>query len=93
MTKRKKSETYEATMGGKKVRVTVPENPDAAKVFADTIRDNFTPEACAAIAAFLDGADTKDEKVNSELGWFAQQLRDLVGGDGAAAKLMDDIGL
>ena len=57
------------------------------------LRDNFTPEACAAIASFLDGADTSSFEVNKELGSFAEQLRVLVGGNKEWSRLCQEIGL
>jgi len=78
--KRRRPETYEAEINGKKVRVTVPENPDPVELMQDAIRDNLSPQAVAVIAAHLHGmVNTKNDAVNREVAWFTEQLLDMVG--------------
>jgi len=65
---------------------------EAAEVVRDVLRDNLSPQAVAAIAAHLHGvAKTKDEKVNREVAWFAEQLLAMVGDQYNA--LCEDLGL
>ena len=56
MAKREKIKTYEATMGGKKVRVTVPENSEEVELLMHAIQDNLSPQAVATIIAYLQPA-------------------------------------
>ena len=84
MTKRtSKIRTYEATTpDGRKVRCTVPEDPTPDEVLFDAIKDNFSPQAVAAMAAHLQAANTKNREVNRQLTWFAGELVKLVGATG-----------
>lgn len=91
MTKRK-AKTYEAEHNGRKVRMTVPPNAEAADALADAMKDNLGPETVAAIAAFLDAATTKSDKVNRQMEWFVAQLIKMVGGDAAMNRLCDEVG-
>ena len=103
--KRRRPETYEATYHGKKVRVTVPErhesvaySGDAAEALRDVLRDNLSPHAVAAIAAFLQPARpsagrTGNTSVDRELRWFADQLVELLGGADAFNLLCNEVGL
>ena len=78
--KRRRPETYEAEINGKKVRVTVPENPDPVELMQDAIRDNLSPQAVAVIAGHLHGmVKTTSESVNHEVAWFTEQLLNIVG--------------
>jgi len=95
-----RSPTYEATVGGRKVCVTVPERHDhvayegdAAEVLKDVLRDNLSPPAVAAIVAYLQPAKTKDKAVNHELRWFAERLTELVGGLEQQGRLAEEVGL
>ena len=99
MAKRKSIKTYEATMSRKKVRVTVPEDPDPADALVDAIKDNLSPAAVATIIAYLQPAQVKDkgdgmgQAVNREVRWFSEKLVEAVGGNSALAQLMDEVGL
>ena len=66
-----KVKTYDAGEGR---RVTVPEAPKPEDLLMDAIRENFSPEAVAAMAAFLQAAKTKDRRVNEQLAWFVEKL-------------------
>ena len=66
-----KVKTYDAGEGR---RVTVPEAPKPEDLLMDAIRDTFSPEAVAAMAAFLQAAKTKDRRVNEQLAWFTEKL-------------------
>ena len=94
MTKRRKRpETYEhETADGRKVRVTVPDAIDEQIPF-DAIRDNFSPQATAAMAAYLAAVATNNEAVNRQINWFATQLIELVGGGDEHNRLCEEVGL
>ena len=93
MAKRAKVKTYEAKMGGKKVQVTIPENPDPAEAMVEAIKDNLSPEAVEIINAYLQPTRVKDRKVQREVEWFSEELIKAVGGDAAFNQLMDEVGL
>ena len=93
MAKRKGVITYVTTVDGRKVAVTVPENPDPVQVMVDAIKDNLSPQAVAAIIAYLQPAKTKDAKINREIEWFSEKLVEAVGGNAALNQLMDEVGL
>jgi hypothetical protein len=64
----------------------------AAEVVRDVLRDNLSPQAIAAIAAHLHGiVKTKDDKVNCEVAWFAEQLMGMLGDQYNA--LCEEVGL
>lgn len=91
--KNEKAKTYEATIRGRKTRVTIPEEPKPADLLADAIRENLTPDAVAAIAAYLQPARTRDENVNRQNAWFSEQLVLAIGGHDALNQAMEDLGL
>ena len=92
--KRKRPRTHEVTRSdGRTVRVTVPEDPKAEDVLAGALRDNLSPLAVAAIASCLQTNRTNDPGVDREVAWFAEQLRQLVGGDEQQSQLADELGL
>ena len=90
---RKKAKTHEATMGGKKVRVTIPKNPDPTQVMIDAIEDNLSPAAVATIIAYLQPVRVKDKGVQREVEWFRDELVKAVGGGAGLKMLMDENGL
>ena len=62
------------------------------EVVQEVMRDNLSPQAVAAIAAHLHGiVKTKDDKVNGEVAWFAEQLLDMLGDQYNA--LCEEVGL
>jgi len=89
--KRKRPETYEAEHGGKKVRVTVPEAIDEGDLAA-ALKDNLSPHAVAAIAAYLTAARVKNRQVQRQIEWFAGMLVDMLGVD-EFNRLVDEVGL
>jgi len=89
--KRKRPETYEAEHGGKKVRVTVPEAIDEGDLAA-ALKDNLSPQAVAAIAAYLTAARVKNRQVQRQIEWFAGMLVDMLGVD-EFNRLIDEVGL
>lgn len=90
---REKIKTYAAKMlDGRTVRCTVPEDPTPDEVLFDAIKDNFSPQAVAAMAAYLQAANTKNREVNRQLTWFASELVKLVGATGYG-HLLEDVGL
>lgn len=80
-------------MHGKKVRVTIPENPDLVEQMKDAIRDHLSPEAVAAIVAYLQPVSTKDQSVNKEIAWFSQKLAEMLGGYENQSRLAEELGL
>ena len=71
--------TYPATINGRKVRVTIPEDPTTEEALHDAIREHLTPKALAAVAGFLYAAPaTKDESVNRQVRWLADFLFEMV---------------
>ena len=95
MAKRKRPKTYETTLNGKKTRVTIPDNPQDDETLFEALKDNLSPEAVAAIAAYLVArpAEAPNKAVNRELNWFTDQLVELVGGDEAFNRLCEEVGL
>lgn len=85
--------TYPATINGRRVRVTIPEDPTPEEVLRDALRANLSPAAVAAIAAYLQPAHTKDASVNRQLAWFQDLLVEALGGDEAFNRIADEVGL
>jgi predicted RNA-binding Zn-ribbon protein involved in translation (DUF1610 family) len=81
--------THDAGQGR---RVTVPENPKPEDLLMDAIRENFSPEAVAAMAAYLQAANTKNRRVNEQLTWFSEKLIAEVGFAGYD-HLLKEVGL
>lgn len=73
-----------------------PKAVDEADLF-EAIKDNLSPEALAAIASYIDTANstvgTNNPAVDDQVGWFAHQLRELVGGDDQYNRLCEELGL
>ena len=84
-----KVETHDAGQGR---RVTVPENPKPEDLLMDAIRENSSPAAVAAMAAYLQAANTKDRRVNEQLTWFSEKLIGEVGFAGYD-HLLKEVGL
>jgi len=78
---------------GKKGRVTVPPTPAPAEILIDAIKDNLSPEAVAAIAAWLQPARCGQEQVDRQVRWFAEQLVEALGGDDAFNRACEELGL
>ena len=79
-----------------KKRTHEPKAIDEGVLF-EAIKDNMSPHAVAAIAAYFDTATStvgcNNPTVSSQVAWFAQRLRESVGGDEAFDRLCDQIGL
>lgn len=88
-----KTRTYEATIRGRETGATIPENSKPEDLLADAIRENLTPDAVAAIAAWLQSATTRDASVNRQIAWFREQLVVTIGGYDALNQAMEDLGL
>ena len=93
MARREKIKTYEATMSGKKVRVTVPENSEEVELLMQAIQDNLSPAAVATIIAYLQPVRMKDKGLQREVEWFRDELVKAVGGGAGLKVLMDENGL
>ncbi len=58
----------------------------------DTVRENLSPEAAAAIAAYLQPVKTNDPKVTREVRWFSDVIRETIGTD-QCNRLCEQLGL
>jgi len=90
---RRKAKTYEAKIDGRRRRVTVPSDPDPRELLVDAIRDSLSPQAVAAIAAFLQPARTRSDDVDKQIRWFADLLTEAIGGSDTMNDLCDEVGL
>ena len=79
---------YDAGNGRK---VTVPEN-DEQELF-EAVREQLSPEAVAAIVAYLQPARTNNPDVDRQVHWFAGQLIELLGGGDQQNTLAESLGL
>jgi len=79
-------------LGCKPVQHRLTYTGSAAEVVRDVLRDNLSPQAVAAVAAHLFAASTKNDGVNKEIRWFADQLVSMVGTDQYNA-LCEEVGL
>jgi hypothetical protein len=59
----------------------------------DALKDNLSPQAVAAIVAYLQPARTSNPEVDRQLRWLAGRLTDLVGGPEQLDRLTDELGL
>ena len=91
--KQQRSKTYEATIRGRKTRVTVPEDPKPKDILADAVHENLSPQATAAVSSVLRTASTKSDDVNRQIQWFADLLTDVVGGGDQQNRLCEEVGL
>ena len=94
--KRARTETgkvYDAEVCGKKRRVTVPEDPKPEDMLTDALRENLSPHAVAAIAAYLQPVRTADSQVDRQVRWFAELLARAVGGNDELNRLCEEVGL
>jgi len=69
-----------------------PEGIDEQVLF-DALQDNLSPQAVAAIVAYLQPAKTDNTEVNRQLRWLAERLTELVGGPEQLDRLTDELGL
>jgi len=83
--------TYPATIGGRRARVTIPEDTTPEQILRDALREHLTPQAVTAIAAYLDAARVRVPAVQRQIEWFADLLRNQVGDQYNA--LLEEIGL
>ena len=63
------------------------------QVLFDALQDNLSPQAVAAVVAYLQPAKTDNTEVNRQLRWLAERLTELVGGSDESARLTDELGL
>lgn len=76
---------------GKGRKVTVPGN-DEQDLF-DAVREQLSPHAIAAIASCLQTSRTNNPDVDRQVGWFQEQLCQLVGGYEQQSRLAEELGL
>ena len=93
MKRRERPRTYEAKVAGRTRRVTVPEDLRPEGILADALRENFSPQAVATIAAYLQPVRTMDPDVVRQVTWFRELLTTVVGGDDELNRLCDEAGL
>jgi len=87
-------ETYPVKINGRETRVTIPDSdPTDEQILFDAMKDNFSPQAVAAIVAHLQPAATTNPNVDCQLRWFVDRLTDLVGGPEQLDSLCDELGL
>ena len=84
---------YDAEVHGKKRRVTVPEDPKPEDILTDALRENLSPHAVAAIAAYLQPVRTMDPDVVRQVAWFRGLLTKVVGGEDQMNRLCEEVGL
>ena len=87
------NEVYDVEIRGKKHRVTAPEDPKPEDLLTDALRENLSPHAVAAIAAYLQPVHTRDPEVVRQVRWFAELLTEVVGGEDELNRLCDEVGL
>jgi len=63
------------------------------QVLFDALKDNLSPQAVAAIVAYLQPAPTNNPDVDRQLRWLADRLTELVGGPEQLDWLTDGLGL
>ena len=90
---KQKPTTYEVPRDGEKVRVTIPDDPKPSEMLTDAIRENLSPHAVAAIAAYLQPAHTNNSTVDREVQWFTEQLAQTLGGPDQQNRLAEELGL
>jgi len=70
---------------------------DQEDVLADVLKDNLSPHAVAAIAAYLQAAiGTNNPDVDKEVNWFREKLVDILCGrkdEQAFNRLCEELGL
>jgi len=74
----------------------------AVNSLSDALRENLSPQAVAAIAAFLQpqrygplnpNEPTASAEVNAQVAWFGERLTKMVGGDEQVKQLLEEVGL
>ncbi len=70
---------------------THPKGYDESELF-EHVREQLSPEAVAAIAAWLQPAQTNNADVNRQVAWFRDRLVEMLGTDRYNA-LCDELGL
>ena len=87
------TKTYAATVDGRQIRCTVPEDPKPEEILVDALRDCLTPEAITTIAAHLAAARTRHAEVNRQVAWFNELLIQTLGGYPQYNRLLEEVGL
>jgi len=87
----RKTVTHTAEYNGVEIQVTVHDRPSSQEILVDALRENFSPEALATIAAHIQPAALVQK--NIEVKWFYDRLTELVGGPEAMGRLFDEVGL
>ena len=72
---------------------TVPVDTKPEELLTNAFRENLSPHAVAAIAAYLQPVRTMDPEVVRQLQWFAELLTTVVGGEDELNRLCEEVGL
>ncbi len=83
---------YDVEVADTRRRVGFPSDRAAAEMLADALRDNLSPQAVAAIAAYLQPARVRDPDVQRQLDWFRTMLVEMLG-EGQFDRLAEEVGL
>ncbi|MBS3735484.1 MAG: hypothetical protein KGY99_11300 [Phycisphaerae bacterium] len=70
-----------------------PDDPTSEDVLYDALRENLSPQAVAAIAAYLQPIATMDPDVVRQVMWLRRLLTATVGGNDSMDRLCDEAGL
>ena len=90
---RPETKKRKTTKGGWKRPATVTEHNTMNTMLAIGLRENLSPHAVAAIAAYLQPVRTMDPDVVRQVRWFRELLTELVGGEDAMNRLCEEVGL
>ncbi len=77
----------------RKTTAATPEVSEPVDALANAIRDSISPEAVAAIVAYLQPAQTNDPEVDRQVQWFAERLIETLGGPEQQSRLAEELGL
>ena len=91
--KRPKTSKRKTTTGGWKKPTTVVEYNAMNTMLAAGLREDLSPQAVAAVAAYLQPVRTMDPDIVRQVRWFRELLTDLVGGEDAMNRLCEEVGL
>ena len=75
---------------GREVQVTAL---SSSEKLTAAMRDLFSPEGIAGLAAYLQNPQTKDDSANRQIRWFRDLLVEMVGGHEHLGRLYDEIGI
>lgn len=87
------TQRYDArTPDGRTRRVSIPDDPTPEEALYDALRDTLSPQAVAAIAAYLQPANVRNADVQRQVDGFREMLIEMLG-EGQYEHLVDEAGL